>query len=458
MKKFTTYEWLIFIKILENKSDEDILKISSDAVEEFSLKNSNWYSKLLDLALRLSDYENKKVNMNFLPTQVDYKNFISLYLSVYDKESNFTEDLKYSLPMALSKYMYEQLKYYAPPVNDLGRLIELYGGKDDLFKERFGITPKQMIYFYSINSTKHNIYEPFTFDQMLALMHTYDNKITMKKLKRFLDRFSISIRNYRLMAKKMGITKQNMKTERIIEKYPIIALENNYYLIPSINILLSSLTYNIFNILNSMQKDSKRFKTKFGKTFEEYIRNLTTFSHSDYLFECDKLIDVTEMGQSKAEFYLLKENAVLLVEAKLLHIDEHIILNMSTRDIINKFKDTINDALGQINSCFNRIESERKYGIIVIHTQIPMLQNYIDIFKDNIKYDFLENVLILSVIDYEIMMHNSFEKIIEYFNLSNDNKTQVPLFFEQRNKFLIESYEKLVRELAQNLSNHNNIE
>jgi len=454
IKKFTTFEWLIFIKSLENKSDENISRMSANEIEEFNLRNSNWYSKLLDLSLRLSDYKNTKVNMGFLPNQIDYKKFISLYLEVYDKESNFKEDLTYSLDIALSKYMYEQSKYYAPPVNDLGRLIELYGTKDDLFKERFGLTPKQIVYFYSINNTKHDIYEPFTFNQMFTLMETYDKKITRKKLKRFLDSFSINIKNYRLMAKDMRITKRTMKSERIIEKFPIVALENNHYLIPSRNILLSSLTYNIFNILNSIQKDSQRFKTKFGTTFENYIRNLTNFSHSQYFFECDDLIKIKKK-KKRAEFYLQKNNSLLLIEAKILHIDENTILNMSGRDIVNKFKDTIHDALNQIDSCFNRLDIKNKYGIIVIHTQIPMLSNYIDLFKENTKYEFLENVLILSVIDYEIMMHNSFEKILEYFNLSSENKTQVPLFFEQRNTFLIANYLKLMNELEGSLLNTN---
>lgn len=101
----------------------------------------------MDLALRLSDYEKTKVKLDTLPRAQDYRAFIKLYLESYDSESDFKADLDYSLDLAFTKYLYEQNKHYAPPVNSMGRLIELYSTKELLFKEFFGLTPKQILYF-----------------------------------------------------------------------------------------------------------------------------------------------------------------------------------------------------------------------------------------------------------------------------------------------------------------------
>lgn len=446
IKIYTTFEWLVFIKALENTSDEELLKIEPNQMERHNLQNSNWYSKLVDLALRLSDYEKRVVILDSLPKTQDYREFIKLYLNSYDSESNFKEDLDYSLDLAITKYLYEQGKNYAPPVNGMGRLIELYNTKEPLFKELFGLTPKQILYFYTLNNEKHNIYEPFDFDNMLRLIKSYDNKITERRLKKFLDIFSKSIKDYRLEAKKLGITKNTMKSIRLIEQYPIIKLENNHYFIASINILLESLSYKIFAILNKEVKNSENFKQSFGNTFENYLRNLTKFSHSEYFYECDEL--VREESHKKAEFYMMKDNTVLVIESKLLHIDENIILHSSAVDLEEKFKDTIFSALDQIDSCFKKLNAQNKYAVIVIHTHIPLLENFIRLFKHKSKHDFLDNVMILSVVDYEIMIHNSFEKIIKYIEMTYTNeKGQVALYFERRNKFLEASILDLINDL-----------
>ena len=454
IKSYTTLEWLIFIKILENKSDDELKKIEPIEIERYNLQNTNWYRILSDLSLRLSNREKTIVKFDNIPTKLDYRKFISLYINSYDNESNFKDDLDFDLNLALSKYGYEQLKIYQPPVNDLGRLISLYESKENLFKELFGLTPKQIIYFYSLNNSKHSIYEPFDFKNMLRLLKEYDNKINAKKLKKFLDMFSITIKKYRQEAKKLGITKKTMKSKRLIETYPIVAFNNGYYLVPSINILLTSLSYKIFDVINQQFNDSQSFKVKFGDTFENYIRNLTKFSHNDYFLECNEL--VKNDNRDKAEFYLIKDESCLVVESKLLHIEDGLILNKSAKEIKRKFEKTIEKALGQLDSCFKKIDKKNKYGIIVIHTHMPLLENYIQLFDYGEKYGFLDNVMIISVIDYEILIHNSFDEIIEYFQKSKDSeKSQIPLHFKQINKYCQKRYFELIDELKSNITIEN---
>ena len=433
IKLFSAYQWLVFIKVLENKTDEELIRIEPNQFKRTILQNSNWYSKILDLALRMSDYKNTKVNFNELPTSHDYQQFISLYLGSYDNESKFDEDLDYDLNLALAKYSYEQLKNYQPLVNDLGRLITLYESYKSLFQEKFGFTPKQILCFYMVNNAKHGIYEPFDPETMLNLLRRYDQTINYKKLKKFLDTFSISIKKYRGEAKRLGISNKTIKSERAIETYPIINLDNGSYFIPSKNILLNTLAYKIFSIINDFQTNSENFKTKFGRRFENYITDLTKFSHEAYFYKCDKL--VTEPGQTKNEFYLLKNDTSLVIEAKLLHIDESVILHGNAKELKNKFNNKIEEALNQIDSCFKKLHTKNKYAIIVIHTHLPLLQGLIKLFKHKEKYNFLDNVIIVSMVDYEIMIHNSFEAIFDYFQ-NNINKIQIALHFDNKNKFL----------------------
>lgn len=411
MKSFSTYEWLIFIKVLENKTNEELIEIEPDQFKRKILQNSNWYSKILDLALRVSDYKNIKVNLNKRPTTDDFQKFIPLYLDSCENESSFGEDLDYDLNLALAKYSYEQLKNYSPLVNDLGRLITLYESYKELFQENFGFTPKQILCFYMIYNDKHDIYEPFDQDRMLNLLIKYGQTINSKKLKKFLDTFSISIKKYREEAKRLGISNKTIKSERIIEVYPVINLDNGGYFIPSRNILLHTLTYKIFYIINDLQTNSQNFKTKFGRRFENYIRDLTKFSHEAYFYECDKL--VIDKEEEKAEFFLLKDDTSLVVEAKLLHINESVILHRNAKDLKNEFNNEIEKALSQIDSCFKKLHTKNRYAIIVIHTHLPLLEGLIKLFEHKTKYNFLDNVMIVSVIDYEIMIHHSFEAIID---------------------------------------------
>jgi hypothetical protein len=450
IKTYTTFEWLLFIKILENKTKEDMYILEQDDIERNLLENSNWYLILVDLAIRFSDYQRTKVIMNNLPTKFDYRKFISLYLNCEDNETNFKKDLLLSMQIAIARYGQEQLKRYSPIVNNFGRLLDLYKGKESLFKQFLGLSPKQILYFATLNNGKHNIYEPFDFVNMLRLLKEYDSKITEKHLCKFLKELSLTIKEYRLKSKELGNTKDKVKTVRLIEQFPIIELSNNFYFIPSINALIESLTYKIFYTLNNLQVNQQNFKREFGNTFENYTRRLTKFSHNEYFNECNDLI--VESKKEKAEYYLLKNDSTIVVESKLLPIDENIILNGQIKNIEDAFIGTIDKALSQIQSTFNAIHAENKYAIIVIHTHMFLSENYINLIRNRLNYNFLDNVVILSVIDYEILIHNPFENIIEYFRQAKDSKKQqVSLFFNNKNKYLEEVFYNVCEELKEQI-------
>jgi len=445
VKKFTTFQWLMFIKILENKSIEDLKKIEIDKLRLQMLQNANWYLLVVDLSIRISDDKDKIVNFDDLPRTHDYYRFIELYIDSgdVDKNINFSVDLDYSHNIAMSKMMYEQLKIYAPTGNSLGRMIKLYGSIDNKIKELFGLTSSQMAIFYALNNAKSDIYEPFTFEQMLKLLKSWDKTIEEENIRKFITIFSTTIKEYRLKARDLGISKNKIKSKRLIINTPILNLSNSYYFIPSRFVLREALTYKIFELIDGMYNGSETFKRNFGKIFENYIRELAYASHNDCFLECDTLM-VDKMKEKKAEFFLSKGDSSIVIESKLLHIEEDILLHGSAKQLDKKMDKRMKDALSQIESCFNYMDTKNKYGIIVIHTHIPMLDSLFSGLKSILENNNKDNIILVSVIDFEVMIHNTYERIIEYFHAKDKN---VALFFNQNNSHL----QKINIELIDNL-------
>ncbi len=452
IKKFTTFQWLLFIKILDSKSKEEIKNMTKNDVHLFMLQNSNWYPIIVDLSIRIGDDKNLKVNMNDLPSVEDYYEFIRLYINSEDiDKTNFSEELNYSSSLAMSKYMYEQLKNYAPIGNSLGRLIKLYGDIEENIKNKVGLSPNQIAIFYWVINSHRDIHIPFSSTDIIEILKEWDENISKKNIELFLKVLSKSLKSYKLGLKNLGIDKRKIKSIRFISQYPIIDLTNDYYFIPSSFILMEALAYKIFIIMNEQNK-SETFRRNFGNTFEKYIKELTTSAHNNYFHDCNSIIDDT-VKKKRAEFFLTKDNSSIVIEAKLLHIDEEILLNGNIKDIDRQMEKRVKDAISQIESCFNYLTTEEKYGIIVVYTHIPMMDSFFLDLKASRNSLYKHNIIFVSILDFEVMIHNPYEKIVEYFQ--NKEIRNVSSFFEQRNPYL----RKYGMELLENIKkNHRAIE
>lgn len=443
MKSYSTFEWLLFIKILEAKNDEEIKSISNDDLESYNLKNTNWHVILIDLAIRLSDDTNLQVDIRNLPEIRNYHIFISHYINTHDEEESFAQDLNHSMFLALSKYSYEQLKRFSPIANNLGRLLELYGDIEDRYKSVFGLSPRQTLLFYLLHYTQQKLLPPFSFNEMFEIMQKLDATIKGKQLRRFFEIFSISIKDYRLTAKSRGISKTTIKCKRIIEFSPILKLANDYYFIPSAIVLLESLTYKTFEILMNEASEPDAFRRKFGEPFENYVRKLTNCFHGNFLHECHDLI--VKDGQKKAEFYLLKNDVLIVIEAKVLHIDEDIILSKQTCEIEKKFKSTLQKALKQIQTSFNHIAAKEKYGIIVIHTHMPMIGAWTDFIERHVASEYTGRIQLMSIFEYESTIHYELERIAEYLDQGTPDRNFLESFPDLKNPYLVESMQKSIK-------------
>ncbi|MBA1420104.1 MAG: hypothetical protein FAF03_04390 [Epsilonproteobacteria bacterium] len=452
IKKFTTFQWLLFIKKLDSKSKEEIKNMTKNDLHLFMLQNSNWYPIIVDLSIRIGDDKNLKVNMNDLPSVEDYYEFIRLYINSEDIDKiNFSEELNYSSSLAMSKYMYEQLKNYAPIGNSLGRLIKLYGNIEENIKNKVGLSPNQIAIFYWVVDAHKDINMPFSSTDITELLKEWNGNISKKNIELFLNIFSKSLKSYKLELKNLGIDKRKIKSIRFISQYPIIDLINDYYFIPSSFILIEALTYKIFTIMIEQNK-SEIFRRNFGNTFEKYIKDLTTSAHNHYFHDCNSIIDDTAK-KKRAEFFLAKDNSSIVIEAKLLHIDEEILLNGSIKNIDRQMEKRVKDAISQIESCFNYLKTEDKYGIIVVYTHIPIMDSFFLDLKASRNSLHKHNIIFVSILDFEVMIHNPYEKIVEYFQ--NRDTHNIALFFGQRNPYL----RKYGMELLENIKkNHRAIE
>ena len=84
----------------------------------------------------------------------------------------------------------------------------------------------------------------------------------------------------------------------------------------------------------------------------------------------------------------------------------------------------------------------------------------INVFVDDITISEIKELVkhFVEMDDYEILIHNSFEKILEYFNQIKDNsKQQVSLFFNQKNKYLEKVFHNVFKELKEQIKEKENV-
>jgi flagellar biosynthesis chaperone FliJ len=443
IKQFSVFEWLVFIKVVETMSGKYIEKLTLDESKLFNLTNSNWYPIIMDLAIRFSSYDTTDmIEIYDFKMNNAYQQFIPLYVNHHDDLEKYKKDLKNNVNLMLSRAMNEQLRHTSPYINSLGRLIKLYEGKDTLFKQEFGLTNKQMIVFYFMSKELSKIDKSPSNIILYEVIQKIDSSIKKKDFERFLNNFSISIKNYRLKAKELGITKHTIKCERLIYKYPII-IHNASYMIPSMNVLLDVLSYKIFDKLN--ENSSESFKRDFGDEFENYIREMTQHFHDENMYECDELI--TKDSKKRAEFYLLKNNISLVIEAKVLAIDEKMIIDSDIKELEKKFKNTIGNAIKQMNSCSDKCPN--MYGLIVIHTHIPTINNFFQKYKSSLVPQLKNKVVLISVVEYENLISKSFEKIIEQINLLSHNSFNI--IESTENEYLRTKYNEYITPIIETI-------
>lgn len=416
IKSFYLYQWLIRLKTIEslNQSELEIF-FDKDLSKQAMLNNLNFLEVIADLAIRNSDNkmfpkQTGESDLDALPTiRDDYLFVVNQYINESETE-NFVVNMQRSPFLSMSAFMYEQVKYITPVINELGRIAVL-------FKDTFGLEPEQIVFILimlnSIQKETRGIFNIKT-DQHMRIL--YDcNICTWDDLNKFFSVFSISVRDYRMLAKDRGISKHTKKCQRIISEYPIlknyISLDNHeLYYIPLSNLLIYSISKTLFPKIYSIQEKS-RFKSKFGNYFEDYVRDMCLHSFgADKLVECSKIIK--EEGKNIAEFQLnIDKETVLIVEAKAVYINEKYIIDSNIDKLNRAIENDLRKAYKQIHSCFNHIEFKEKFGIIVIMSYLPGLSSLAEHFKQKGFEYTSDNIVIMSIQEFEVLIGNSPEII-----------------------------------------------
>lgn len=143
--------------------------------------------------------------------------------------------------------------------------------------------------------------------------------LSRKNIKFFLNFFAIDIKKYNSTLKNLGITKDDLYSFRLIEKYPIIKIDNRY-IIPTFDNFLYSITSNLYiHLLTHFaeRKEAKAYHTELGKEFENYVELLTVQEFSSI----DKADDIVRVGD-RCEFVMNYRNTSIAVEVKNLHFLE----------------------------------------------------------------------------------------------------------------------------------------
>lgn len=266
INKFRILEWIFTIKSIEILTLESSAKDLNISDFKYALiSNSNFYDVTLDLILRFSnDQFFKTIRENNLPSIEDYFLLIRLYINESEKEDKTLSNINYSLELGFSQFAYEQFKNFSIYANGLGRILELYSYLDDKLKELIGLNSKEIVFLFlmiSISEKKENYIIDSSNKYIRLILDK--NIISNEALIKFFEYFSISIKDYRIYAKKLGINKRTLKCKRIIADSPILNLGDNSFLITSMNLFHYSISNRIFELLNNKLLVSERFKRKF---------------------------------------------------------------------------------------------------------------------------------------------------------------------------------------------------
>jgi len=417
MKRYYLYQWLIRLKTIETLSQEELKHFfPEDISKQALLDNLNFLEIIADIAIRTC--EDKLFPKSFSENELDklpsierdYIYVVSKYLNESDTEK-FSKNIQRSLSLGMSIFMYEQIKYITPQINELGRIVVLFQNYKELFKSTFGLEPEHIVLMLVIfNNIQKETRGIFNINENPIFHLLYNCGIlTPHELDKFLSSFSISVKDYKILARSRNITNKTINCSRILSEFPILknSISNNphIYYIPLVNTLIYSISKTIFPKIYAIQQKAK-FKGRFGNHFEDYVRELSLQSFgTSRLIECTNI--VKEKGKDIAEFQLeLDAETVLIIEAKAIYIDEEFILTANFDKLNKAIEQDLRKAYKQIHSCFEHIDYEKKFGIIVIMSYLPGLSSLSEYLKEKGFEYTSENITIMSIQEFETLIGN----------------------------------------------------
>lgn len=397
IRRYSAEQWLLLIRTIDMKN--------MASPENIQYKGE-FLILVADTALRLT-----KPNMQSdfpHPNSNDLKNVLSLYFS-YDKSP--VKLIKAMGISALPLIAHWQNKFRYSSENILGRMHLLYQDYNQEILEATGLTVMDLhiiiLTIYARYGMKDYMY--FKAD---AIISSEVNSLSREKVDRFLHFFAIDMDGYRREAKSRHIYDNQVGKFNLLNRYPIIQIDQDQYIIPSKDQLIDSVAANLyFHILEFKQKSgkasSKAFLDSFGKTLENYAVLLAEHAFgATNVVPADEI--VTDANEDRCEVVCMHDENALAIEVKKLHFQRDAIINADIEHIQDTYDRHLRKGLNQLVSTLRYIEKNR-YGLIVIPDTVLSSSGVLD----QIKYDSQtldseaeNNILICTISEYEQLMAN----------------------------------------------------
>ena len=422
INKYHPIQWLFKSVQLSRRDNSKIQnQLDTSSSPEFLVIMS-------DIAIRVS--QNNKLYYN-IPTDKEYQDFISLYINT--QSNTHPQLLEEYGGLALSLIVTEQVKFQHSSINLLGRLSLLYSEYED---EIFKITELKITHIITIVIALMAFYKKSE-NYIFEVKHLYIENIEgLKKenIIKFLNYFAKDVKFYKTELKNLGFDKRQLYSFRLLEKVPIIKFNTEHYIVPSLDNLLYSVTSNMnihlltyfFKInKDTSRKTSKKYHNSLGAKFEDYVRLLTS-EVFDNIVEAKELVP---KETKNAEFVIDFDNTAIVVEVKKFVLLRDSAFKTNIDDLDMLLERHIVKAYEQIETTFKYIKEEKnKIGIIVTLGDIHMQTFLIDHIRS--KYpsecvEYLDNIIIMSIGEYESLLANKPEDIITILNTYlNTNPTE----------------------------------
>ncbi len=413
---------------------------------------------LSDIVIRIS--QNSKLDTK-IPTDIEFEYFFRGYINTEAFKTKLIE--KHGLE-AMPIIMHEQIKFVDNIKNILGRMIVLYGKYEDEIKEATGLNINDLIVIFFVIKGKYSNKKFHIFQKDSISTYVIDG-LQEDKIEKFLNYFSITIKEYKQKLKSLGIDKSQLHSFRLIEKYPIIKIEDRGYIVPNTDNLMQSISSNLnIHLLEHYQAKGEglKFNNMLGTKFEDYVTELTK-QNFDNLKSADSIVPKNSLN---SEFVIDYQDTSIVVEVKKLTLKR----DTTFQDNINEFNNILErhlvKAFAQVETTLNYVRNKNKIGIIVIFDYInfpTMINSYLKNkyptydkkdkkgnVTEEISLNYPDNILIMHIGSYEALMSNSKQEIIQILSthLDKGNKKRGDIIFtlselgkEQKNSFLSKAFD-----------------
>lgn len=407
VRKFSIASWLMFIYTLEKDGVKTEFIKTLNAQEKLTLYSFSLRQGLIDFIIRVSPFDEDN---GVFPTIEDYSRLVGAYLYLCETEINEIKRLEVSMTKRLQHIQ----GISSSIVNHIGRLLGLYSLMDIELKQKIGLDSKQIVAFTllmnKIRFKENEFWLSFEIEDEEIKKFSKVYQIKEKNLLKFVDSLSLSQSAYKQLAKAKGASKKKLVYDVNCATKPIFE-SNGAYIIPSIQLFSNAISRSLFDIVFDLSTNQARFRDKFGKHFENYIKEITSYCY-DISIDYDE--EFFEEGKNKPEFMIEVDDTYIIVEAKVLHIEAKKLFSEDEVAVYKIIKNTLPKAFKQIDEAYKTIQDKKVYGIIIAHSNFDTWMFFKAILEEQEKKKYNENIVIMSIDEYEKLISSSSDKIIQH--------------------------------------------